>query len=162
MKKQLSLISLFVVLIITLSANNRQAQALSVGDTAPGFELKNSDSTLSLESLKGKYALVSIWSSTDPASRIAIGDYDRLSARNLIVISVNSDRNPKLFKEIVRRDGLENAKHFALAGQSPEFREKFSPTGAAQTYLIDPEGEIAAINPTVAELNSILGSRVLQ
>ncbi len=158
----MSIIAIFAVLLLSVSARTERAVQAAEGFTAPQFEINSDSSSVSLAGLKGRYVLLNFWDSTDAVSRIATADYDAF-ARNLgneerfCLLSVNFDRSERLFREIVRRDNL-----------SAESQMHLSPTEAAKiitdyrlargncSFLINPEGKIVAVNPDAASLAELI------
>ena len=80
------------------------------GYTAPEIEMLVNDSVeVSLSQLRGKYVLVNFRDSENAVSRIAAGEYDRYFRNKtytepFTILSVNTDSDPKFFKEVVKKD----------------------------------------------------------
>ena len=160
----MSVIAFFAVLLLSESARTERVVQAAEGFSAPQFEISNSDSSVHISSahLKGSYVLLNFWDSTDAVSRIATADYDALyrslgEEERFCLLSVNLDRSERLFREIVRRDNL-----------SAESQIHLSPTDATRliedyrlakgncSFLINPEGIIVAVNPTVDAINELI------
>ncbi len=159
MKKTLMSFALFVVLLFTVSANTERVYNAVNGINAPAFEViaSDGDSIVSLSDLKGRYVIVNFWASTDAESRIAAGQYSQFANSEregqLALLSVNIDRNERLFREIVRRDGLKTETQFHVTPDvASDLIEKFDMSEGLQSFLIDPQGKIAAVNPTIQSL----------
>lgn len=130
--------------------------------SAPKLQsVTSGDTDMSLSELKGKYVLVNFWDSHNAVSRIAAGEYDRFyrshRRRNLELLSVNTDRNRTLFDEIVRTDGLDSLTQYHIAdvkarGITPDYH----PEDGYSSYLINPEGKIIAVNPTVSAVEKLI------
>lgn len=153
------IIALFVVLIFTVSSRTDRDVRASRGYEAPELSLMDmSDSSVTdLNELKGSFVLVNFWAASDAESRIAAHGYDRALAtatarpsdERLRLLQVNLDSSVRLFREIVRRDGLNAAQQFYVsAGESAAVKHKFNLDSGLQSYLIDPDGKIVAVNPT--------------
>lgn len=133
------------------------------GRQAPELSLTRNDSTLSLQDLRGRYVLVDFWSSADAASRVKSNEYNRLpisSAARIKRLSVNFDRSEELFNEIVQRDHL-NPEEQYFAGES-DYNKIIRDYGITQGYnsfLIDPQGKIIAVNPDNAYLSNYFNRR---
>lgn len=82
MKKSMSIIAIFAVFLLSVSARTERVVQAAEGFTAPQFEINSDSSSISLADLKGRYVLLNFWDSTDAVSRIATADYDAF-ARNL-------------------------------------------------------------------------------
>lgn len=121
------------------------------GDMAPDFVVTRDDSTVSLRDFRGRYVLVDFWSSADANSRLKSNEYNTLPITHLTKIermSVNFDRSKELFNEIVSRDHLNPEEQF-FAGDT-DFDKIIQDYGINQgynSYLIDPDGKIVAVNP---------------
>lgn len=161
----MSIIALFVVLLFTVSAGSDRAYKAETGFNAPRFEVRATDgNVVSLSELKGRYVLVSFWSSTDAGSRINTNLYDRFlksmpsEEEQICLLSVNLDRSELLFREIVRRDNLNAKSQFHVYGDqaSDMMRSYRQNTKDCQSYLIDPNGVIVAVNPDVDALTRVL------
>ena len=128
---------------------------------APYFEVKAEDGdVISLSDMKGRFVIVNFWTSADANSRIAANQYDSyiesVEGEHLSLVSVNIDRNQRLFEEIKRRDGL-NAKsqYYVQPGSASDLIRKFNMGNGLQSYLIDPQGTITAINPSTEILATL-------
>ena len=121
------------------------------GQLAPDFSVARNDTTVSLHDLRGKYVLLDFWSSADANSRLKSNEYNTLPITDtgrLRRLSVNFDRSEELFNEIVNRDHLHPDEQF-FAGQSDldKLIQDYGVTQGYNSYLIDPQGKIIAINP---------------
>ena len=83
MKKTMTVIALFAVLLITVSAHSGRVYDAAEGYKAPAFTLSKSDSTVSLADLKGRYVLLTFWASSDAASRVSSGNYNSFANKAL-------------------------------------------------------------------------------
>ena len=73
------------------------------------------------------------------------------------LVSVNIDRNKSLFEEILRRDGLnEESQYYVQPESASDLIRKYDMGNGLQSFLVDPKGTIAAINPTAEVLASIM------
>lgn len=121
------------------------------GQLAPDFSVARIDTTVSLHDLRGKYVLLDFWSSADANSRLKSNEYNTLPITDtgrLRRLSVNFDRSEELFNEIVNRDHLHPDEQY-FAGQSDldKLIQDYGVTQGYNSYLIDPQGKIIAINP---------------
>lgn len=158
-------IAFFSVLLLTVSAHTGSVYEAAEGYKAPLFQLDEEyDSrggNFDLAGLSGRYVLLSFWSTTDAASRIAVADYDKMTRsmdEDLICrVSVNMDTNAALFHEVVRRDGLRERMHFRASGdKAVELTGLYHLDKGYRTMLIDPAGRIVAVNPSSTQLTEIL------
>lgn len=152
-------LALFVVLLFTVSANTDRVYTAAEGTKAPSFQVQAavSGNTVSLDDFKGHYVIVSFWSSDDAPSRLAAGQYDRFahssSAGQVALLSVNLDSNERLYREIARIDGLNaESQYHAQGHQADQLIRRFQMTDGLQSFLVDPEGKIAAVNPSITAI----------
>jgi hypothetical protein len=83
---------------------------------------------------------------------------ESVEGEHVSLVSVNIDRNQRLFEEIMRRDGLnEKSQYYVQPGGASDLIRKFNMGNGLQSYLIDPQGTITAINPSTEILASLTG-----
>lgn len=157
----MTIIVLFAVLLITVSAYSGRVYEAADGYKAPALTLTNSDSTMSLADLRGRYVVLTFWASNDAASRVEAGELDAYAANvdeeQFCLVSVNLDRSEGLFREIVRRDNLKaGAQYHANADEAVKIKEAYHLNNGFKSFLIDPEGRIIATNPTSVTLTQVL------
>lgn len=100
MKKTMSIIVFFAVLLLLGSAATNNAIDGVKGFQAPIFKVERNDSVVSLDDMRGHWVLLQFWSSSDAPSRIAGKQYtaieqklnDGQSAERFHLLSVNMDR----------------------------------------------------------------------
>lgn len=158
----MKIVALFAVLIVAMSAKSERIFFASQGHKAPELEITEptGNRIFTLAELKGKYVLLSFWSTTDAESRIAIRTYDRISNDNgqLRHVAVNTDDSERLFREILRRDGLKATAQFHMpnATSTEELNNTWHLQNGNHTYLIDPQGMIIAVDPSLETLTRII------
>lgn len=163
MKKTMSIIAIFAVLLLTVSANTERVFMAKEGMQLPVFELQRADGgEFTSAEIKGRFVIVNFWASTDAASRIAanrFNSYVESSREEQIgLVSVNLDTNERLFRQIVRKDGLNSeSQFFAESGKISELIRKFELEKGLKSFLVDPTGKIVAVNPTVETLAGFTG-----
>lgn len=160
----MSIIAIFVVLLLTVSANTGRSFSAVEGTRAADFKVTDTDadSTVSLSDLKGRYVLLNFWSSDDAASRIAAQQYNRLLANvpeeQICQLAVNFDRSERLFREIVRIDNLKATSQFFVEAQTAsDLIDRYDMSHGLQSFLIDPQGTIVAINPSAQTIHTLVG-----
>lgn len=164
MKKTMNIIAIFAVLLLMVSANTERVNNAAEGMKAPYFTVEGTDGkAVSSSDFNGRFVIVSFWASNDASSRIAANRYDSyvesVGEEQVGHVSVNFDRNQRLFREIVRRDGLNGESQFHVnPKEASELIRKFEMEKGLKSYLIDPDGKIAAVNPTAADLKEIIGA----
>lgn len=157
----MSIIALFTVVLLSLSAHNQRVFEAAEGYNAPLFTLTKGDTvSVSLADMKGRYVLINFWSSLEPSTRLAARMYDRLARsgaeQQLSLISVNLDRSQGLFREIVGRDNLSEDKQWHVAGKEAEsLVEDYNLQHGLNSFLVDPQGRVVAINPSKEQLAAI-------
>lgn len=158
----MTIIAMFVVLLLTVSANtDRQFNAVE-GSKAPAIEVKASNgTTVSPLDKQGRFVIVNFWASGDAGSRIAANRYEQYvestGDERIGLVSVNFDDNEKLFREIVRRDGLKNESQFNVEPQQKsEVIRRYSLENGLKSFLLDRDGVIVAVNPTIEQTASLL------
>ncbi len=145
------------------SAAPTERAAAAPGQEAPAMEIRNSQGSVSLASLRGKYVIVNFWSSDDPRSRIANALYDRAFSKNktpeVACISVCTDETRSLFESIIKADGLQEAnQYYHKDSRLSGLLTDYGSVGAGSAFLIDPDGRVVAVNPDVDDVKSVIDS----
>ena len=163
----MTIIVIFAAAIMLFTAATSRAVDGSKGFRAPMFRIEQADSTVELDDMKGQWVLLNFWASYDAQSRIDARQYtlmqsrlneaDTASARQQIrLLSVNLDRSERLFRETVRRDGLNaNSQFYAEGNRAERLKADYHLEKGMNSYLIDPRGRIVAVNPTESQLQSL-------
>lgn len=154
--------AIFVVLLLTVSANTNRVYNSTEGVVAPKIEVRASDGTVVKPAdTEGRFVIVNFWASRDAGSRIAANLYDSYvesaGEDRISLVSINFDDNLKLFREIVRRDGLNGESQFNVAAaQRNEIVRRYALGSGLKSFLINPEGVIVAVNPTIDQLTMLM------
>lgn len=163
MKKIFSYVAFFAAIILLISAYSERVMTADAGFAAPEIEILANDSVeISLSQLRGKYVLVNFWDSENAVSRIAAGEYDRyLRAKTytkpFTLLSVNTDTDPKFFKEVVRKDNLDITTQFHITdAKMKNLAADYRLNRGFASYLINPQGKIISVNPTISCLQTYL------
>lgn len=162
MKKAIGYIAFFAVLIFLVSAYSERVVKAEKGYSAPEIEMvSNGSKDIALSSLRGKYVLVNFWDSGSAVSRIAANEYDRFSRskkkNKFELLSINTDDNKKLFREIVKNDNLDNATQYHIGEvKTKNTRKDYRIEQGFSSYLINPQGKVVAVNPSVTTLEKYL------
>lgn len=159
MKKALNFFALFAVLILAVSARTERLFQAKEDHNAPSLVINGTDA-LSLADFKGDYVLVNFWATTDAESRIAAKGYDALARQSqgerFRHVAVNLDHSERLYREIIRRDGLDSkTHHHADATSAREIAGAWHLDNGLRAYLIDPAGKIIAVNPSHETLSRL-------
>lgn len=167
MKKLSILIAGFAIMLLSVSAFADKRREAAIGSQVPAVVLSGSDSTVSLESLKGKWVILSFWSAADAMSRMSQNEVSRFSkslkdegaAGNIEFVSVNFDRSERLMQEIVKLDNLESDSqiHISDSSEEIELRNAFRMNEGLRTFIINPEGILVEADPSCESLRAIVG-----
>ncbi len=167
MKKLFALIAGFVMLLLMTSAFVDKRQEAVLGEKAPALVINSCDGEMSLKSLEGNWVILSFWSAADAQSRMMQNDVaayvrgisDPGKAHNLEIVSVNFDRSENLMKEIVRLDNLDENSQFHIedADEAYALRQAYRMNEGLRTFVINPKGELVAADPTISDLQAIIG-----
>lgn len=161
MKHTLLLAAICLGLIICAVGYSDSQYRTAVGRMTPDFYVENADGCVSPSCLRGNYALINFWSSSDATSRTAANVYTAWKRRNpdkkLSLVSVNFDDSEKLFKEIVRLDSLVPSQQYHASGDTAlAISQNYGLDKGMGSLLIGPDGRILAHNPSEDELSNLL------
>ena len=160
MKQTLLSIALLLLVIFVTSGYNRDNAGLEPGDFAPALSAKTNEQSISLESMRGDFVLVTFWSSSDAESRIQANIYgawaDSNSGDGWKAVGVNFDSEPELFQEISRRDNLDPRSQINVQGaEARKIIKDFRLDSGYGSMLIGPDGRILAVNPSTSDLDKL-------
>lgn len=163
MKKNILIAALVAFMIVASSGMSRRMPDIRVGAPVPDLVIDDDARCLDLGKLRGSYVLLSFWSSSDAPSRVAVKNYDtwlrHLSAKvekPVRHVSVNFDESEELFRAIVRADHLDKHAQYNASGSLAEsIIANFNLREGYGSLLIDPDGNIVAINPGISNLTAI-------
>ncbi len=142
-------------------AETAKLKVLAIGQPAPDFEGYTPQNKLvKLSDLKGKYLLVDFWASWCAPCRQEnpniVKQYNVFKGKGFDVLGVSLDNNPGPWMRAIQDDGLEwtNISDLQAWGSTVVglYRIKAIPT----SYLLDPEGKIAAKNLRGRDLEDFL------
>ena len=124
-------------------------EALAVGDPAPDKELSSLDgsSTGELADYRGKWVLVNFWASWCEPCRDEAPALERFQRQfggdRFTVVGVNLDDTTEKAQEFVDEYGLTYPQ--LRDGDGRDRRDAYGMTGFPESFLVDPEGQIAVI-----------------
>ncbi len=153
MKKTATLFGLFALILISVSAHTDRVVRAAEGFRAPAIEITDSAAGTPI-SFNGKWTLVNFWTSSDPVSRIAAGNYDDLardirSNTDFQLLSINVDPSEAIYSSIIEADGLSEGTQIHLdPREATRIAEEYYLDRGCNSYLIDPSGRIRAVNPS--------------
>jgi len=147
---------LILLLTCTLSAAHAQLQK---GDMAPEIVLNDiNGNELKLSSLKGKVVLIDFWAAWCKPCRKENPEIVRMynkykdesfdNGEGFTVLSVSLDKKLEHWQRAINKDGLIWASHVSdLKGWRSAAAKAYGISAIPQSYLIDGDGEIIALNP---------------
>lgn len=157
---------IFVVLLFSsltaFVAKDKPTTGLSVGDKAPDFQLEacSGRGPMTLDSLRGRYVLLSFWASYDAASRrqnARLCQALRRCEQPVEAVSVSFDDYYSVFAETVRQDGLDVASCYVETdGESSALYRTYRLNRGFHNFLLDGQGVILAKDVDPARLSSLL------
>ncbi len=160
MRKQLIIIVLLVGMLSVTYGFESTSTAVTIGDVAPAFNVKNAQRTFAPNNEK-RYTLVAFWISGDAQSRITATEYSRWyqqsgNANVIEYASINLDEDPILYREIIRHDRLpDNTQFYAGSALAQNLRTTYGMSDHYGAVLIDPDGRIVAVNPATSTLEAL-------
>lgn len=150
----------FAMVLIFSSSKFTKPADNRVGSPAPALSIANGDTAISLQKMKGKYVLLTFWSSADAESRISNLTYDKIAKTykgSLEYVAVNYDHSPRVYGEIKKIDDLRQSSQFRdNKGSSSSIYTDYRLAQGFNSYLIDRNGTIIAINPTSQQLAKMI------
>ena len=122
---------------------------------------RNAAGLVDIKKLRGDYVLVNFWDSHNAVSRIAASEYDKFLRRHgtkdFRLLSVNTDTNRQLYQEIVKQDDLVRSSQFHISDtRKGKSAPSYHPEEGYASYLLDPEGKVVAVNPSVEQVEDIV------
>lgn len=169
MKKTLLL---FFIFATTFFYSQSDSLLIKPGSQAPSFILtlkENSIKSIAMPYMR-KIVLLHFWSTNVKKSRTANRNLNRIAERygnaqyrsaesfEIISVAVQTDRNS--WKEAIITDTLTNFTHgIALRGYGDEVCRKYGVTSLPTDILIDDNGIVIAINPSMSQIEGLLDDR---
>lgn len=133
----------------------------------PHFSFENSFGACSSDGIagNGKYLLLQFWDSTDASSRVNNRKFaslaDNAADGKIAYAGVYTGEDRTLFNSAVAADGCDSSRQYFLGGEkdAANIYADFSLSSGNHTFLIAPDGRIAAINPTAEQISSVVNSQ---
>lgn len=153
---------LFISSLTSFVEKDKPTGGLSVGDVAPDFKVGTTleGKQLDLNSLKGKYVLLSFWASYDAQSRmnnVSLSNALKASSKNVEMVSISFDEYKSIFDETVRKDQIVTPNCFVeTGGEDSKLFGTYRLNKGFNNYLLDERGVIIAKNISASNLSSYL------
>lgn len=146
-----------VFLLFFSSSQITEPTEAKIGEYAPIFSISNNVEKFDLREMRGKYVLLSFWSSDDAQARIDNAQYAitmrDINDSNIKYISINTDSDKKLWKQIIEIDNLNTVSQYSSQETvKGNIIEDYHLETGNRAYLINPDGKIEAVNPSVNQL----------
>ena len=148
------------------------------GELTPDFTATTiTGEQLQLSSLRGNYVLLDFWGSwcgpcrqENPGLVQLYDKYQNTSfqqAESFVVVSIGIEENESRWRRAIERDGLHWPHHILDTATSlrffdSELAQQFGVKQVPTKYLLNEKGLIIAVNPSVKELDRLLGERVAE
>lgn len=159
---------LFIIFTFFISAATTPGQDLEVGDKAPDIVMNGlNGKEMQLSSLRGKMVLVDFWASwcrpcrkEHPEIIKTYQEYkneDFKNGKGFTVFSVSLDNKRSSWEKAIQADQLPWQYHVSdLKGWDNAAARKYGVSSIPQSYLIDGDGIIVAVNPRGGKLENAL------
>ncbi len=145
------------------------------GEAAPDFSaLAIGGETIQLSDWRGRYVLLDFWGSWCGPCRVEHPALVQLhqkysaaafqDAEGFHILSIGVEDNEERWRRAIQQDGLNWPGHIFDRATSLRFFDSeiaalFSVKQLPSKFLLNPKGQIIAVNPSIKELDKLLGSK---
>lgn len=137
--------------------------SLSTGKQLPEFTIADTSSNpVSLSSFKGKYVLIDFWASWCKPCREQNPDlvniYAQYRDKNFEILGISLDKKREDWLQAIRKDKLDWPQVSNLKGFDCPVAKQYYIHSIPQTFLLDPNGKILAVDVSPSQLKEKLRS----
>lgn len=117
-----------------------------IGKTAPKIEMIDGTNLDSVMNLSGETKIISFWNPKNPSSRITNNElrrkYSSGNNEEVVFISICTDDDESLMKEVMKIDGLDANNNFSFSEISPRVFKDYDVLEAPKAYIIGSDGTV--------------------
>ena len=158
MNKTFFAIVTLAILLLT-SARYTTPSDARMGYQAPSITLNNNDTSVSLQDLRGKYVLITFWSSAMPETRLANKAFAAATdgRDDIVYLAVNVDRSEGLFRQLIAMDGISGESQFHI---NPDEQQQILRNWRQQpenlgSFVVNPQGKIVKESPNPGDIAAL-------
>lgn len=142
------------LMLFSFSLANAQ---IKIGDNLPNIQLQNDkNTTIKLNSFKGKTVLVDFWASWCGPCRLAnkklVKIYDQYKTQNFEIVGISIDTDKSKWLKAIEKDKMKHTQLIDPKGFDAKSAVTFGVDALPAAYLFDASGKLIAINPTEAQI----------
>ena len=153
-----------VIMSHTSSSTSKVSEGISSGNLIPATTFADSlGHKFNLSNLAGKKVLLSFWATYDAHSHLEMKRMVNAIEKqgyDIQVVAVSFDKSESVFEKTLELEGLENTLQFnAKGGKQSDVYKKYRLNDGFKSFLIDENGLIQKVNPSIQDLDKFITSR---